>query len=88
MSSGTIFWILLLVVGPLLMVLMHRGHRGHGGHGGAAGHGSHGGGPAGPATAPADPRTKADEDSSSHAGHRAGQGASEQDAGGHRHRGC
>ena len=48
LSSGTIFWILLLVVGPLLMVFMHRGHGGRG----------------------------------------AGQGASEQDAGGHRHRGC
>lgn len=55
MSSGTILWVLLLVVGPLLMVFMHRGH---------GGHGSHGGGPAGPATAPADPRTKAGDDSS------------------------
>ena len=33
MSSGTFFLILLLVVGPLLMVFMHRGHGGHGAHG-------------------------------------------------------
>lgn len=38
MSSGTFFLIVLLVVGPLLMVFMHRGHGGHGAHGG---HGSH-----------------------------------------------
>ena len=71
MSSGTIFWMLLLIVGPLLMVFMHRGHGGHGSHGG------------GPATA-ADPRGTAGDDSSSPAG----QGASEQEADGHRHRGC
>lgn len=85
MSSGTIIWILLLVVGPLLMVFMHRGHGGHGTHGG---HGSHDGGAAGPATAPADPRTKTADESSRHAGHGAGRAASEQDPDGHRHRGC
>jgi hypothetical protein len=86
MSSGTIFWILLLIVGPPLMVFMHRGHGGHGTHGA---HGSHGGGgAAGPATPPADPRTKAGDDSSRHAGHSAGRDASEQDTDGHRHRGC
>ena len=76
MSSGTFFWILLLIVGPLLMVFMHRGHGGHGSHGG------------GPATA-ADPRGKAGDGSSTgHAGHGAGRDASEHEADGHRHRGC
>jgi hypothetical protein len=84
MSSGTFFWILLLIVGPVLMVFMHRGHGDHGTH---EGHGSHGGGYA-PATAPADPRTKADDDSSRHAGHGAGRAASEQDTDSHRHRCC
>jgi hypothetical protein len=87
MSSGTLLWI-LLPVGLLLMVFMHRGHGGHGGHG------SHGDGHDGPATVPADPRTKAGDDSAGHGGHGAGeatpagQGTSEQDSGGHRHRGC
>lgn len=73
MSSGTFFWILLLVAGPLLMVFMHRGHGGHGTPGEHGGHGS---------------RRDGSEDSSGHAGPRSGQGASDQDSGGHRHRGC
>ena len=37
MSSGTFSWILLLVLGPVLMVFMHRGHGGHGQHSSQAG---------------------------------------------------
>lgn len=45
MSSGTIWFLILVIVGPLAMMWMHRGgHGGHGGHGGQGGHGGSGGG--------------------------------------------
>jgi hypothetical protein len=87
MSSGTL-WILLLVAGPLLMIFMHRGHGGHGAQGGHGSQGGGHGGSTGPATAPADPRTKVGDNDAGHAGHGASQDSSEQEAGGHRHRGC
>ena len=39
MNSGTIFLLLLLLAGPLMMFVMHRGGHGHGGMGGCGGHG-------------------------------------------------
>lgn len=44
MDSGTIWFLILVIVGPLAMMWMHRG--GHGGHGGGSGsgHGGSGGG--------------------------------------------
>jgi hypothetical protein len=42
MTASTIFFVLLVLACPLMMMLMMRGGHGHGGHGGHAG-GSNGG---------------------------------------------
>jgi hypothetical protein len=45
MTASTIFFVLLVLACPLMMMLMMRGGHGHGGHGGHAvggGHGGHG----------------------------------------------
>jgi hypothetical protein len=42
MTASTIFFVLLVLACPLMMMFMMRGGRGHGGQGGHAG-GSHGG---------------------------------------------
>lgn len=69
MDTGTILFLILVVVGPLAMMWMHSGG-GHGGHGGRGSQGGSGGGCGGHSHARREPEQRGEAEAPrGHAGH-------------------